>query len=169
MQSLQFLNDTVPCGFIKYTCEKQPRITYINDRMLKMLRFPNRQEDPDSYMNILGSNVFRLFAPLDRPKLADFLEKVAESTKPMIGEISVLRGDGSKGRFYGWITKVRNPDGTEEFQRIITPARSASATVTSRPSATSTTRSLNVTLPNRRSPMFTAIRRAPTAKSRVSP
>ena len=118
MQSLQFLNDTVPCGFIKYTCEKQPRITYINDRMLKMLRFPDRQEDPDSYMNILGSNVFRLFAPLDRPKLADFLEKVAESTKPMIGEISVLRGDGSKGRIYGWITKVRNPDGTEEFQSV---------------------------------------------------
>ena len=26
---LQFLNETVPCGFLRYTCEKQPRITYI--------------------------------------------------------------------------------------------------------------------------------------------
>ena len=28
-ENLQFLSDTVPCGFLKYTCEKLPKITYI--------------------------------------------------------------------------------------------------------------------------------------------
>ena len=31
---LRFLNETIPCGFMKYTCEKQPKITYINQKMI---------------------------------------------------------------------------------------------------------------------------------------
>ena len=42
--NLRFLNETIPCGFLKYTCEKQPRITYINNQMLKILRFPEIKE-----------------------------------------------------------------------------------------------------------------------------
>ena len=37
---LQFLNETVPCGFLRYTCEKQPKITYLNPRMIELLRIP---------------------------------------------------------------------------------------------------------------------------------
>ncbi|MBP3388738.1 MAG: PAS domain-containing protein, partial [Clostridia bacterium] len=37
--NLQFLNETIPCGFIKYTCEKQPKVTYINQQMMDFLRF----------------------------------------------------------------------------------------------------------------------------------
>ena len=33
---LHFLNETVPCGFLRYTCEKQPRITYINSKMIEL-------------------------------------------------------------------------------------------------------------------------------------
>ncbi|MFH4276167.1 PAS domain-containing protein, partial [Acinetobacter baumannii] len=25
-RDLRFLNETIPCGFLKYTCEKQPRV-----------------------------------------------------------------------------------------------------------------------------------------------
>ena len=38
IDDLHFLSETIPCGFLKYTCEKQPRITYINARMAEMLR-----------------------------------------------------------------------------------------------------------------------------------
>ena len=38
-QNLQYLNDTTPCAFLKYTCEKNPRITFMNDRMLEILGF----------------------------------------------------------------------------------------------------------------------------------
>ena len=41
--NLSFLNDTVPCGFIKYTCEKQPRITYINPKMIEFFREKGRR------------------------------------------------------------------------------------------------------------------------------
>ncbi|MBQ8640699.1 MAG: PAS domain-containing protein, partial [Clostridia bacterium] len=43
-QNLRFLNETMPCGFLKYTCEKAPKITYINDQMLRFLRFPEQSE-----------------------------------------------------------------------------------------------------------------------------
>ena len=38
--NLNFLNKTIPCGFIKYTCEKQPRVTYINSKMIEILGIP---------------------------------------------------------------------------------------------------------------------------------
>lgn len=38
--NLRFLNDTIPCGFIRYTCDKRPKVTYINENMLEFLRIP---------------------------------------------------------------------------------------------------------------------------------
>lgn len=35
-QNLQYLNDTTPFGFLKYTCEQNTKVTYINDRMLSV-------------------------------------------------------------------------------------------------------------------------------------
>ena len=32
-RNLQFLNETIPCGFLKYTCETAPKLTFINDQI----------------------------------------------------------------------------------------------------------------------------------------
>ena len=47
---LHFLNETVPCGFLRYTCEKQPRITYINSKMIELLRFPEVTDGEMDYL-----------------------------------------------------------------------------------------------------------------------
>lgn len=51
--NLSFLNDTVPCGFIKYTCEKQPRITYINKNMLDFLHFSGKRTAKQTIMKCI--------------------------------------------------------------------------------------------------------------------
>ena len=48
---LQFLNETIPCGFMKYTCEKQPRLTYINQKMIDILRCPAVREGELDFPN----------------------------------------------------------------------------------------------------------------------
>ncbi|MBQ2326966.1 MAG: PAS domain-containing protein, partial [Clostridia bacterium] len=63
---LRFLNETVPCGFIKYTCDKNPRITYVNERMLGMLRFPKVGEGLRELVEMCSDNIFMLFPPEDR-------------------------------------------------------------------------------------------------------
>ena len=55
--NLQFLNETIPCGFLKYTCEKQPKITYINEQMLKILRFPELKEGELDYLEMYKENI----------------------------------------------------------------------------------------------------------------
>ena len=61
---LQFLSETVPCGFLRYTCEKQPRITYVNSKMIELLRFPEVKDGEMDYLEMFKSNIF-LMIPMD--------------------------------------------------------------------------------------------------------
>ena len=36
-EDLRFWNESIPCGFLRYTCEKQPKITYMNQKMIEFL------------------------------------------------------------------------------------------------------------------------------------
>lgn len=74
--NLQFLNETIPCGFLKYTCEKQPRITYINDQMLKMLRFPEVREGELNYLELYKDNIFLMIPMEERRRFALYLNRV---------------------------------------------------------------------------------------------
>lgn len=116
--ALKFLNETIPCGFIKYTCEKQPKVTYVNDQMLKILRFPMSKEGETDYLEFYKNNIFLMVPMEERNSFADFLNQVYTKDSPMSGEISVLRFDGTKARLYGWVTKFTNKQGEEEFQSV---------------------------------------------------
>ncbi len=117
-QNLRFLNDTVPCGMLKFACAKNPEVTFINRRLLDILRFPEAREGEIDYLELCKSNIFLTIPMEERGRFANFLDRVYESDSPVAGEISVLRCDGTKARLYGWVTKVRNENGTEEFQCI---------------------------------------------------
>ena len=115
-QNLQYLNDTTPCGFLKYTCEKNPRVTYINDRMLDILGF---SKDPDSEYDDLSlymSNIYTLIPPDQRGRFSRYLERVYEQGIPIAGEMAALKRDGSRIYVFGWVTKCVNEHGEEEFQ-----------------------------------------------------
>ncbi len=117
-ENIRFLNDTVPCGMLKYTCEKNPKITFVNRQMLEIMRFPDSKDGEIDYLELYKDNIYLMIPMEERRKFSHFLNQVYTSGSPIAGELSVLRCDGTKAHLYGWVTKVTNADGTEEFQSV---------------------------------------------------
>lgn len=117
-ENLLFLNETVPCGMIKYTCDKNPKITYINKQMMDMMRFPEIKDGEIDYAELYKENIYLVIPIEERRKFAHFLHQVYIKGAPIAGEMTVLRCDGTKARLYGWVTKVTCKDGQEEFQSV---------------------------------------------------
>lgn len=116
--NLRFLNETVPCGFLKYTCEKQPKITYINQKMIDMLRFPKARDGELNYLEMYKENIFLMIPMEDRRRFSKYLNRVYSSEAPIAGEMTVLRCDGTRAHVFGWVTKCQNEQGVEEFQSV---------------------------------------------------
>ncbi len=117
-RNLKFLNETIPCGVVKYTCEKQPRITDVNSKMLEMLGFQEMEDSETDYLEMYKSNIFLMIPMEERQKFAHLLRQVYTQSTTISGEITVNRCDGTKARLYGWVTKCVNEQGQEEFQSV---------------------------------------------------
>ncbi|NLD86954.1 MAG: PAS domain S-box protein [Clostridiales bacterium] len=115
---LRFLNETIPCGFLKYTCEKQPRITYINQKMIDILRLPETRDGELDYLEMYKSNIFLMIPMEERRRFSKYLNRVYSSETPIAGEIAVLRCDGTRAYLFGWVTKGVNEQGEAEFQSV---------------------------------------------------
>lgn len=115
---LQFLNQTIPCGFLKYTCEKQPKITYINQTMMDILRFPEAKEGELDYLELYKSNIFLMIPMEERCRFSKYLDRVYSADAPIAGEMTLLRGDGTRAYVFGWVTKCINQQGAAEFQSV---------------------------------------------------
>lgn len=114
-QALRFLSDTVPCGFLRYTCQPQPSVTYLNQTMAELLRLPE-QERAHWDRSIYRSNIFLLIPQEERQRFARYLEQVALSQEPLAGEMTLLRWDGTKLRVFGWVVRHQDAQGNQEFQ-----------------------------------------------------
>lgn len=113
---LQFLNDTIPCGFLKYTCEKQPQLVYLNRTMANILRFPD--EEDARRQGLYEGSVFLMIPMEERRRFSDYLERVRRADAPVAGEMTLLRCDGTRARVFGWVTKSTDGQGKEEFQSV---------------------------------------------------
>lgn len=105
-------------GILRYTCEKHPKVTYINDYMLDILRFPKIKDGEMDYLELYQENIYLMIPMEERMRFSRFLERVYRSDKPMVGGMTVLRCDGVKTRLFGWISRCVNAQGTEEFQCV---------------------------------------------------
>ena len=117
-ENLQFLNETIPCGFLRYTCEKQPRITYINQKMMELLRFPDGKEGTQDDLELYQSNVFLMIPAEERRRFSQYLKRVYLADAPVAGEMTLLRCDGTRVHVFGWVTKSIGEDGNAEFQSV---------------------------------------------------
>lgn len=118
IDDMQFLNETIHCGFLRYTCEKQPKITYINQRMIELLRFPEADEDEIDDLEMYKSNIFLMIPVEERRRFAKYLQRVYSANKSIAGETTLLRCDGTRVHIFGWVTKCVNEQGEEEFQSV---------------------------------------------------
>lgn len=115
---LQFLNETIPCGFLRYTCEKQPRITYINPKMIELLRFPEVKDGEMDYLEMYKSNIFLMIPMEERLRFSKYLNRVFSAEAPIAGDMTLLRCDGTRAHIFGWVTKCINEQGEAEFQSV---------------------------------------------------
>ena len=113
---LRFLNETIPCGFMKYTCEKQPKITYINQKMIDILRCPPVREGELDYLEMYKGNIFLMVPMEERRRFSKYLNRVYSADAPLAGEMALLRCDGTRAYVFGWVIKSVNEEGVEEFQ-----------------------------------------------------
>ena len=111
-QNLQFLNETMPCGLLKYTCEKFPKITYVNQQMLSFLGVSGAEAE------LYRQNIYMAIPFEERRKFAGYLDRVREQGIPIAGEITVQHPDGTRVRLFGWVTVGVNAAGEEEFQSV---------------------------------------------------
>lgn len=116
--NLQFLNETIPCGFLKCTCEKQPKVTYINKQMIDFLRFPEVGDEELDYRDLYKDDIFLMIPMEERRRFALYLNRVYTAGTPIAGEMTLLRCDGTKAYMFGWVTKSVNEQGVEEFQSV---------------------------------------------------
>ena len=117
-ENLRFLNDTIPCGFIRYTCEKQPKITYINPKMIELLRFPEVKDGELDYLEMYKSNIFLMIPMEERRRFSKYLNRVFSADAPIAGDMTLLRCDGTRAHVFGWVTKTINEQGEAEFQSV---------------------------------------------------
>ena len=115
---LQFLNETIPCGFMKYTCEKQPKLTYINQKMIDILRCPAVREGELDYLEMYKGNIFLMVPMEEQRRFSKYLNRVYSADAPIAGEMALLRCDGTRAYVFGWVTKTVNEEGAEEFQSV---------------------------------------------------
>ncbi len=116
--SLRFLNDTVPCGFLRYTCEKQPRITYINQKMIELLRFPEAEDGEIDYLEMYRNDLFLMIPMEERRRFSKYLDRVYSAEAPLAGDMALLRCDGTRAHVFGWVTKCIDEHGEAEFQSV---------------------------------------------------
>lgn len=116
--NLQFLKETIPCGFMRCTCGKQPRITYINKQMMDFLRLPQTRDGELDYLDLYKENIYMMIPMEERGRFARYLERVYAAAAPIAGELELLRCDGTRAYMFGWVTKCSNEQGEEEFQCV---------------------------------------------------
>ena len=115
-QNLKHLNDTMPFGFVKYTCEKNPRVTYVNEQMLQILGFSEESVGEFDDLELYKSNIYTMIPADERGRFSRYLERVSAQDTPIAGKMTALRRDGSRIHVFGWVTKSVNAEGQEEFQ-----------------------------------------------------
>lgn len=112
------LQETIPCGFLRYTCEKQPRITYISPKMIEMMRFSEGKDGEIDYLEMYKSNIFLMIPMEKRRQFSQYLQRVHLSDVPIAGDMTLLRCDGTRAHIFGWVAKTINEQGEEEFQSV---------------------------------------------------
>lgn len=115
---LQLLNEAIPCGFLRYTCEKQPKIVYINPKMIELLRFPEVKDGEMDYLEMYKSNIFLMIPMEERRRFSKYLNRVYSADAPVAGDMTLLRCDGTRAHIFGWVTKCINAQGEAEFQSV---------------------------------------------------
>ena len=109
----------LPYGYLVCSCEKYPKIEYINNHMLKFLEIDRESSD---WKNFLQEN-FYFIVPFDeRDKIRSCFEKAIVSEEPIPIEHELIKGNGSRAYVSGWIYCSEFEDGSKKFILLYLPS-----------------------------------------------
>ena len=117
LEESDFYGKNFPFGFMKCTCQPQPQIKWINDRMLEILHISPSEIEEE--LGVFNRNIFLMVPAEERRRFEKYLQQVERGAgTPLTGEMTLLRCDGSKAHVFGWVSKVEAADGTTELQAV---------------------------------------------------
>jgi PAS domain S-box-containing protein len=99
-------------GFLRCTCEKYPKITYMNDHMRKYLHIT---QEGSNWKDFLQENIFFMIPLSERDYFHTQLDQAYHSTEPVNIEHQIVRSDGSRILLTGWINMFENDYGEREY------------------------------------------------------
>lgn len=96
-----FIGD-LPCGILMFTAERFPKLTYMNDCMMDILRVSPESEDA---LEFIRENIYFMFPFSQRDKVKETLGTVAATGVPAELETIVFSCDGKERPVIAWIGK----------------------------------------------------------------
>jgi hypothetical protein len=108
----EILSGMLPYGYLQCSCEKFPRITYMNEFLRKYLCV---NESDGAWENYARENIYFMLPFEERTKFRLYLEEAEHSSKPIAIDHHVHRNDGSLVRFKGWASTFQTNEGTTEY------------------------------------------------------
>ena len=106
---------TMPCGMIRFTCEKYPMITYMNAQMRALLRVTNENLQLLEY---LRDNIFFMFPQEERERFRKQLDAVGDQGDVVTCRQILSCCDGKTVAVTGWLSKVKDQEGNPEYQAV---------------------------------------------------
>lgn len=101
------------CGIIRFTCEEYPSITFMNEQMKRLLGVTTENSKELDYM---WENIFFMFPPEERERFRGYLDDVNGEENTVACNHSLSRCDGKTALVTGWLSKVTNASGMQEYQ-----------------------------------------------------
>jgi hypothetical protein len=103
---------------LQCSCEKYPRVTYINDALADYLQV---SQDAGRWEQYAKDNVFFLLPFEEREKFRAFLDKALKSNRPVQVNHQMFRSDGSRIHLCGWLSLIPNEDGSQDYGILYRP------------------------------------------------
>jgi PAS domain S-box-containing protein len=106
-------------GFLRCTCDKFPKVTYINEQMKDYLGVTS-----ENYKQLtwLKENIYFIIPFDEREAFRENLEKCLNTSLPLHIEHNFTRMNNTSIKLVGWISLIENNFGEKEFLIICMPA-----------------------------------------------
>ena len=107
----------VPFGYVQCTCEKYPKVLYINDRMLDFLNISEQSRD---WQDFLRNNIFFMLPFDERDYFRKMLDEALNAAEPIKITHKVIKSSGEAVTIIGWLGTILNQSAEKEYSIIYT-------------------------------------------------
>lgn len=118
LANVELMTEHVPLGYMRLSCEERPRILFLNECMKGLLNAGRQRPGEIDYLKLYQENMLLMLPESYRRRFALKLREVRAQGVPSVGELPIVRCDGTKGALFGYVRLARNEQGTEEFHCV---------------------------------------------------